>query len=159
MATTLYVHQWVVNEHFRLSMGDRNELLDGPTKVVLEPSSMLTTGVDNRRPTRPTSLQGEKNTTSSFILTGGVNARVESVGVSGGTTSLSGNKLTLASYKHKLTSNLGTYFNDGRALIVNLFPWLGGRAGLEWNHSAGKELQVLFYRFIPGSRKKLRHGF
>ena len=32
-------------EHSRLSMGDRNELLDGPTKVVPEPSSMLTTGV------------------------------------------------------------------------------------------------------------------
>ena len=48
-------------EQSQLSMGDRNELLDGPTKVVPEPSSMLTTGVDNRRPIFP---QGGKNTTS-----------------------------------------------------------------------------------------------
>ena len=60
---------------------------------------MLTMGVDNRR---PTSSQGGKNTTSSFILTGGVNARVESVDVSGGTTTLPEKKLTLASaYQHK----------------------------------------------------------
>ena len=48
VATTRYVHQWVVNEHSRLSMGDRNELLDGSTNVVIEPSSsLLTTGVNN----------------------------------------------------------------------------------------------------------------
>ena len=37
-------------EHSQLSTGDRSEVLDGPTKVAPEPSSMLTTGVDNRRP-------------------------------------------------------------------------------------------------------------
>ena len=50
---------------------------------------------------------GETLSTPSFILTGGVNARVESMGVSGGTTTLSGNKVTLASYKHKPTSYFG----------------------------------------------------
>ena len=92
-------------EQSQLSTGDKNELFDGPTKVVPEPSSMLTTGVDNRRPISP---QGGKNTTSSFVLTGGVNASVESGGVNGGTTSLPGAKLTLANYTtQKPTSDFG----------------------------------------------------
>ena len=66
VATTLYVHQ--CGEHSRLSMDDRNELLDGPTNVVLEPSSMLTTGVDNRRP-RHFFTGGEKHYV--FIYTHG----------------------------------------------------------------------------------------
>ena len=90
-------------EHSQLSTGDRSEGLDGPTKVAPEPSSMLTTGVDNRRPFSP---QGQKNTTSLFVPTGGVNASVESGGVSnGGSTLLPGAKLTLANYVHKPTSN------------------------------------------------------
>ena len=55
-------------EQSQLSTGDRNELLDGPTKVVPEPPSVLMTGVDNRSKTH-FSTGGEEHYV--FIFTHG----------------------------------------------------------------------------------------